>query len=205
MLFFNLGIDNKTTDDTTYASLKDDCGALYNESLKILQEINDAGDKVDDTMFYRVESFLKDADNQVIEVERAITRLKYIGSVYKGLTSHYKEEQEYFGKLLRDELDDDYIVRSFSDWNVDHATLISRLVDLDKKSLEFELTDITIEGANIEDTDFYEHLRLSRLLWDRLGTVFGGLIGKDAGPIHPLLLAHVIREGKRGEFIMSNY
>lgn len=198
MLFIELGILDSTIRGTTYGSLKMDLRSLYNESKMLLEKLS-GEEPLTSTMRYVIREFLSTVDDQLVQVGRAIESIKYIGFIYEDSLSHYREEHMYFRRFLDDNLDDSYKIESYLDWNLDHAKIINRLKDDQSPILE------EYSSLRVRDEEWNELLELSESIWNDLGGIFGDMIGRDEGPIHPMLLAHIIREGNRGRLILESY
>lgn len=152
---------------------------------------------------------LSNLKSNVIKLQESGT---WVGWLYPGFTKHIKKELDYFWDRLHNNVSATDEVKFWIDINADHAGFAARLLDAksdpNHRQLVDSVMDISEEGYALseEQMDFQQMIRLTSALdyAEKVGDTQlqmwnSGRPDQRTNIVHPILLAHVIRENERSQ------
>ena len=134
-------------------------------------------------------------------------KIEFCGWLIPDFIDHLKDELEYFINILNGSITPSEVIKFWTEINRDHCQTIFQLLDsseedLFTKSLNFS-KELTIIHKNIKDDE--ENLQFNLLslhcidkLDEFVSQLKVGIVNRNVkSVIHPLLINHIEREGKR--------
>lgn len=166
--------------------------------------------------FSEVNTWLDQLKEWKIQVKEAILASDWLGFGFPSVIDHYLLELDFYRAKLEEAITGERVISvedEIAFWTkiaADHAATIARLLDPKEREYYKQLNHLNDQlfelGQSNDELDLF--IQLSQQHQEELNDIFQdvyvGIENKDIlSIIHPMLLAHIIREGKRAELALE--